>query len=48
MRAEHLRRAHFKRLALKSAQARRRAKGLLAQADQADAELAAAEAGDRR
>lgn len=48
VRAEHLRRAHFKRLALKSAQARRRAKGLLAQADQADAELAAAEAGDRR
>lgn len=48
VRADHLRRAHFKRLALKSAQARRRAKGLLAEADQAEAALAAAEAGGGR
>lgn len=48
VRAEHLRRAHFKRLALKSAQARRRAKELTAAADQADAELAAAAGGGGR
>ncbi|MCT1909671.1 hypothetical protein [Brachybacterium paraconglomeratum] len=47
VRAEHLRKAHYQRLALKSAQARRRAKGLLAEADQADAELTAAVGGRR-
>lgn len=40
-RAESLRKAHFARLALKSAQARRKARELTAQADAADAELAA-------
>ena len=39
-RAEHLRRAHFKRLALKSAQARRK-RALRARIDAAAAELAA-------
>ena len=39
VRAEHLRRAHFKRLALKSAQARRKAGEAAATADAADAEL---------
>lgn len=48
VRAEHLRRAHFQRLALKSAQARRRAKVLLADADQVDAELNASGAGGAR
>lgn len=40
VRAEHLRKAHFARLALKSAQARRKAKQYAEQAEQADAELA--------
>lgn len=40
-RAASLRKAHFQRLALKSAQARRRARELTTEADQADAELAA-------
>lgn len=40
-RAEHLRRAYFKRLALKSAQSRRRAKEATAAARAADAELRA-------
>lgn len=39
-RAEHLRKAHFQRLALKSAQARRRAKTATQQAEAAEAELA--------
>lgn len=38
-RAEHLRRAYFQRLALKSAQARRRSHELAAEADAADAQL---------
>jgi hypothetical protein len=41
VRAEHLRKAHFARLALKSAQARRRSRELLTVADEAAAELAA-------
>lgn len=40
VRAEHLRRAHFKRLSLKSAQARRKAKEAAAAAAAAEAELA--------
>lgn len=39
VRAEHLRKAHFKRLALKSAQARRRAKEATQVAAGAEAEL---------
>ena len=39
VRAAHLRKAHFARLALKSAQSRRRARELTAVADQAEAEL---------
>lgn len=39
-RAEHLRKAHFARLALKSAQSRRKSKELATQADSAAAELA--------
>ena len=39
VRAEHLRKAHYQRLALKSAKARRRAKELNAEADAAEAEL---------
>lgn len=39
VRAEHLRKAYFTRLALKSAQARRRSKALATQADLAEAEL---------
>ncbi len=41
VRAAHLRAAHFKRLALKSAQSRRKARELTAVATSADAELAA-------
>lgn len=41
VRAEHLRKAHFQRLALRSAQARRRARELTRQAEAAEAELAA-------
>ncbi len=41
VRAEHLRKAHFARLALKSAQSRRKAAGLLTDAHQAEDELAA-------
>jgi len=44
VRAEHLRRAHFARLALKSAQARRKAKELLDQATAAETELAGGDA----
>jgi len=40
-RAEHLRKAHYQRLALKSAQARRRAKAATEQAAAAERELAA-------
>ena len=40
IRAEHLRKAYFKRLALKSAQARRRVKENLTAAEAAEAELA--------
>ena len=42
IRATHLRKAHFAKLALKSAQARRKAKDLTAQARAAEAELAKA------
>lgn len=42
IRAEHLRAAHFKRLALKSAQARRRSRELASVADAAERELAEA------
>jgi hypothetical protein len=41
IRAEHLRKAYFARLSLKSAQARRKIKKLAAEAKAADAELAA-------
>ena len=41
VRAEHLRKAHYQRLALKSAKARRRAKELSAEAEAAEAELTA-------
>jgi hypothetical protein len=41
IRAEHLRKAYFARLALKSAKARRKAKEYIAQAEAVDAELAA-------
>lgn len=41
IRAEHLRKAHFQRLALKSAQARRRAREATAAAEAAEAELRA-------
>ena len=40
VRAEHLRKAYFKRLALKSAQSRRRAKESTSAAEVAEAELA--------
>ncbi len=39
VRASHLRKAHFKRLALKSAQARRKSRQLSAEAAAAEAEL---------
>lgn len=39
VRAEHLRKAHFQRLALKSAQARRKAREATAAAEAAEAEL---------
>lgn len=39
VRAEHLRKAYFTRLALKSAQARRKAKHYATEAESADAEL---------
>ncbi|MDT0201342.1 hypothetical protein [Nocardioides sp. AE5] len=42
VRAHHLKKAHFARLALKSAQARRKAKELTAAAEAAEAELAEA------
>lgn len=45
-RAEHLRKAHFQRLALKSAQSRRRAREATAVAEQAEAELAELNGGD--
>lgn len=41
IRAEHLRKAHFARLALKSAQARRKSAELRKAAEEAEAELAA-------
>jgi tRNA(Leu) C34 or U34 (ribose-2'-O)-methylase TrmL len=41
VRAEHLRKAHFLKLALKSAQARKKIKTLTAEAEAAEAELAA-------
>lgn len=40
-RAEHLKKAHYQRLALKSAQARRRAKAATEQASEAERELRA-------
>lgn len=46
VRAKHLRTAYFQRLALKSAQARRRASEFNARADEADAELTALNDGD--
>lgn len=39
VRAEHLRKAHFKRLQLKSAQARRKSREAIAAAEAAEAEL---------
>lgn len=39
-RAEHLRKAHFQRLALKSARSRRKAKEAVAEAEAAETELA--------
>jgi len=42
VRAQHLRKAHFARLALKSAQARRKSRALTAEAESAEAELQAA------
>lgn len=47
VRAEHLRKAHFTRLALKSAKARRRAKELTAEAEAADREFTAEGGGAR-
>jgi hypothetical protein len=44
VRAEHLRKAHFLKLALKSAQARRKIKTLTAEAEAAEAELAGGDA----
>lgn len=41
VRAAHLRKAYFQRLALKSAKARRQARELATEAEQAEAELAA-------
>lgn len=41
VRAEHLRKAHFQRLALKSAQSRRKAREATAAAEAAEAELEA-------
>lgn len=46
IRAAHLRRAYFLRLALKSAQSRRRARELTAQAETAETELAELTGGD--
>ena len=45
-RAEHLRKAYYQRLALKSAQSRRRAKEATAAAEAAEAELANLTGGD--
>lgn len=45
VRAAHLRKAHFARLALKSAQARRLARELTVSAETADAEIAEASGG---
>jgi hypothetical protein len=45
-RAEHKRKAYFTRLALRSAQSRRKGKAPLAEADEADATLAAQTGGD--
>lgn len=45
-RAEHLRKAHFQRLALKSAQSRRRAKEATEAARSAEAELRQIQAGE--
>lgn len=45
IRAEHLRKAHFQRLALKSAKARRRAKEATAEAEAAETALTAAGGG---
>jgi hypothetical protein len=39
IRAEHLRKAHFLKLALKSAQARKKIKNLTSEAEEAEAEL---------
>lgn len=46
VRADHLRKAHYASLALKSATSRRRAKQLTAQAEVAEAELRAESGGD--
>jgi hypothetical protein len=47
VRAAHLRKAHFARLALKSAQSRRRAREATSQAEVAEAELAELSGGGR-
>jgi hypothetical protein len=44
VRAENLRQAHFKRMALKSAASRRKAKELVVEAEAAEAELAGGDA----
>jgi hypothetical protein len=46
VRAESARKAHYTRLALRSAQSRRRGKKLLAEADAADAEMSRLDGGD--
>lgn len=46
VRAEHARKAHYTRLALKSAQSRRRGRKLLADAAAADTELSRMDGGD--
>lgn len=46
-RAQHARTAYFQRLALKSARARRQSRELAEQAENADAELASLQVGDR-
>lgn len=46
IRASHLRKAHFARLALKSAQSRRRAREATEAAETAEAEMVALDSGD--
>lgn len=46
IRVQHARKAHYTRMALKSARSRRRGSALLAEADAADAELSQLDGGD--